>query len=1519
MLTRRRPFFLALFSLVVVSLTVAAHGADRFQMAREYGAGNYPNAIVSADFNRDGFLDVAVANQNGSALSVFLGSASGFGNAISVPVGESPNFILVADFNHDGNPDLAVINHGNDRDTGTVSVLIWSTSANTFKPFQTVSVGGSPNALSAFDLNHDGHLDLVVSDQGNSVVAPDVEVFLADRTGHFGQPKTINGGPFKLAATQDFTADGFADLLLIDSFAPQQPTTMKAHLAVGNGDGTFSPLQDIFQSDNAQRLSVAVTDFDRDGNADVLIGVGTGTGSQSPTGEADILFAPLVGDFQTVPLVSNTDVVAVNAVDCNGDLNPDVVLVVANNTGSGVEGLINSGSRTFQPPVITAIRDSIISVVPRDLNGDGKIDLVVNGSNVNNVIGATDNTAGIDILLGRGDGGFNIGHSYLGTGGPLVADRFLSQQKVDVVQCDPLASEIELLPGNGDGTFQAQQLLLTRLNDVNEAIAVADLNADGNPDVIIFHTYNNPLITCQTDCNAVAVFLSDGQGGFLPPVDYVIPGSNTSAHSGDIKIGDFNHDNIPDFAIADASIPDINIFLGNGGGSFRLAAQVPVDPQPTSLSIIDFNRDRNPDLAVSCLGSQSVNILSGSSNGTFTRVKGFKADFGNFVLANGTFRHAGGNDRHAGGNDLAVANCGTNGKLNCEQGGVHNGSLTLALDQNSTFQAGNLSTSQSLNSVDAGDFNGDGYEDLAAGFFGDQNVGGVLVNLNNAGQSFQPAAEYVAGQAPYSLHLADLNGDGVLDIVVANLDDPNGHPAHQNKEGNFLLGNLDGTFNQAVSFRGAPSFSNGQQFIFPSALGIADVNADGAPDVVMSSGVLLLNTGGTTVNVQKVGSDDPGSDTLVTLQSSVRASLVGVGDPTGDVQFIDDSTIPPTQLGTVGLNEGVAQLQVNLSPGEHIIEADYLGDGTFNPHKSSRVAIQVISGASHSSTPNTRGGERTRGTRAGGGVLSSQRRLQLTFIGTTILQQQGQDQNAAAGFDDFVRHDLELPKPKLRPGIRGQIPTASSQALMDPGAAFFGFNGLTHRDSREADNGNQTSVEPPDQALAVGPTQVLEAVNDVVAVYTKQGVRGSTVSLNKFFGLPSAKQHTIPPIYGPFVTDPRALYDADTGRWFVTALEINTDSKTGNFVVGSSLLIAVSTTGDARGPYNNYRLDLTNDGVSGCPCVGDQPQLGVNKDGLFVTSDQYLFSDFSFNEALIIAIDKFGLAQGSALTAVSIGIPPDSDIPGFAIQPAITPNAADSSKNNGTEYLMNGLDFSDNTDNQLALWAIMNTATLRSGTPDLRILGTLVNTESYGTPPPLAQMDGFTPLRNHLHDNEPLEQLDSDDDRLRQMYMQNGALFTALTTQILNRSGLTAGIAWFVVTPKADLTGVTGTVDVQGYINSTDFGVMYPAIAVNRNYSGIICYNLSSATQFPTAAYSVMSHGSVVNGIHVVAAGALPEDGFSGYYAYGGDGIARWGDYSAAALGPTGDLWFATEYIPMLRRTPLANWGTFIGSFPSAP
>jgi len=82
---------------------------------------------------------------------------------------------------------------------------------------------------------------------------------------------------------------------------------------------------------------------------------------------------------------------------------------------------------------------------------------------------------------------------------------------------------------------------------------------------------------------------------------------------------------------------------------------------------------------------------------------------------------------------------------------------------------------------------------------------------------------------------------------------------------------------------------------------------------------------------------------------------------------------------------------------------------------------------------------------------------------------------------------------------------------------------------------------------------------------------------------------------------------------------------------------------------------------------------------------------------------------------------------------------------------------------------------------------------------------------------------------------------------------------------------------------------------------------------YPSMAFTTLSVKNGTGEIQLGGAGAAPEDGFTGYKAYGGNVVARWGDYSAAFADTDGSIWMATEWIPNTPRTRLTNWGTFIG------
>jgi len=235
-----------------------------------------------------------------------------------------------------------------------------------------------------------------------------------------------------------------------------------------------------------------------------------------------------------------------------------------------------------------------------------------------------------------------------------------------------------------------------------------------------------------------------------------------------------------------------------------------------------------------------------------------------------------------------------------------------------------------------------------------------------------------------------------------------------------------------------------------------------------------------------------------------------------------------------------------------------------------------------------------------------------------------------------------------------------------------GFQGISHRDQRLAGTdgyvNTQFSLEPPDQGLCVGNGFVLEVINDALRVFSADTGQPltATTALNQFLSLPPQIVRSKPPVFGPFVGDPRCYFDPPTARWFLTVFDIDRNPSTGAFGPRTAVLIAVSETSDPTLDFSIFRLDTTNDGRNGtpshpnCPCFGDQPLIGADANGFYVSTNEFgpLSTFANFNGAQVYAISKTGLETGASTTATLINagaLPaPDGGI-WFSIQPATSP------------------------------------------------------------------------------------------------------------------------------------------------------------------------------------------------------------------------------------------------------------------------
>jgi hypothetical protein len=704
------------------------------------GVGSVPRSVAVGDFNQDGNADLATANENSSNVTIQLGDGSGgFTEAAGSPVGVGsvPRSVAVGDFDQDGKLDLATPNEGSDN----VTILLGNGGGGfTEAADSPVDAGSIPISVAVRDFNLDGKADLATANYNSN----NVTILLGNGSGGFTEaadsPFSVGSNPYSVAVG-DFNQDGKTDL------ATANDGDNNVTILLGNGSGGFTEAADSPVGVGNDPTSVAVGDFDQDGKADlavanffsdnvtILLGDGSGGFSQapgSPVGAGSFPVSVAVGDF-------------------NQDGNAD--LATANQFSDNVTILLGNGSGGFTeaPGSPFGVGTRPLSVAVGDFNLDGKADLATANGNSNNVtillntcdafpcnntsfaqpkgspvgvgsfpfsvaVGdfnqdgnadlATANlSSNVTILLGNGSGGFSQAGSPVGVGNSphsVAVGDFNLDGKADLATANAASHNVTILLGNGSGGF-SQAGSPVGVGDSPRSVAVEDFNQDGKAD----------LATANQISNNVTILLGNGSGGFSQAGSPVGVGSFPRS----LATGDFNLDGKADLAVANGLSDNVTILLGNGSGGFSQAGSpVGVGDDPVSIAVGDFNQDGKADLATANNGSSNVTILLGNGSGGFSQAG---SPFGVGGIPQSV---AIGDFNLDGKADLATANQFSDNVTIL----LGNGSGGFTEAPGSPFGAGNDPTS-----VAVGDFNLDGKTDLATANFVTHNVT-ILLNTCDA-------------------------------------------------------------------------------------------------------------------------------------------------------------------------------------------------------------------------------------------------------------------------------------------------------------------------------------------------------------------------------------------------------------------------------------------------------------------------------------------------------------------------------------------------------------------------------------------------------------------------------------------------------------------------------------------------------------------------------------------------------------------------------------------------------------------
>jgi uncharacterized protein (TIGR03437 family) len=819
-------------------------------------------------------------------------------------------------------------------------------TAATGSPF---TVGSMPHSLAAGDFNGDGKADFVTANSASN----NITVLLSNGSGGFGaalgSPFAVGSNP-QAVATGDFNGDGNADLVTANSGSGN------VTILLGNGLGHFSAAQGSPLAVGAMPVFVAVGDFNGDGKADIVT---ANAGDNTIT----VLLGNGAGGFTEAlgsPIAVGTDPQALAIGDLNRDGNPDIVVV--NSGDNSVTVLLGNGAGGFTatPGGAVTVGSSPVSVALGELDGNGKLDIFVANSG--------DNT--VTALLGDGTGGFTTAPASPFTAGlkpcsVAVAD-FNGDGIPDLATANSGGNTVTLLFGNGLGGFNGATGSPFPAGSKPFALAVGDFNGNGMPGLAVANSGGNTVtlllntlsalnvefsslslygVVGQTATASIPVSVSSPVGGSTYAISSnqpwltLNPVSNPTGASAIVHLAASTASLVagvytgmvrytaPNFFAAATGVT-LNVAAPSGTLGPAAASPFMVGASPQSVTAGDFNGDGAPDLVTANSSDNTVTVLLGDGAGGF--------------------RPASGSPFPAGMNPVSVAVADFNGDgipdiVSANTGG--NNVTVLLGDGAGGFMAANGSPyavgSEPL-SVAAGDFNGDGNQDLVVANYGDRNL---TVLLGDGAGGFTPAAHspIAVGSNPRSIAVADFNGDGNPDLVTATAANA----------AVVLLGNGSGEF--AVAGVAPVGF-------FPQSVVVADVNGDGKPDIVTA------NSGSNSVTVL-LGNGSGGF-------SAASGSPITVGMNPQSVVVADINGDARPDIVTVNLNDNTVTILLGnggggftAAPGSPfaagatpyaVAAADFNGDGrgdiAITDEGGSGVTVLLGAAATTNSVLTTAGG-----------------------------------------------------------------------------------------------------------------------------------------------------------------------------------------------------------------------------------------------------------------------------------------------------------------------------------------------------------------------------------------------------------------------------------------------------------------------------------------------------------------------------------------------------------------------------------
>ena len=906
--------------------------ASSFAAKVDYTTATNPIGLAAVDVDGDGKLEMVATNFGSNSLSLFRNTStpgtidgSSFAAKVDFTTGASPRLVDAGDVNGDGKPDIAVLNQTPNtvsifRNTA-VSGTIDASSLDTKVDFTTDT---SPFDVAVDDLDGDGKSDVVV----------------------------VANGADKLSLLHNLTFTG--SLPTITSISPTSGKPGDSVIITGtNFDATpanntvfFDPIKATVTAATTTQLTVTIPDGAGYGPVSVTTNNRTAQSTEfflptydgvAQTIAAGTLAAPVDFATGTTPIAS-----AIGDVDGDGD--PDLVVTNHNsNTVSvyrnlGLTGGMNAGS--FAAPVDLTTANGPRGVALGDIDRDGKLDLAVvcnNGVNTLSLLHNTSTTGSVSFLS-------KVDFTTATLPNRVAIGDLDGDGKLDVAVTNTSSNSVSVfrntsISGTIDGNTLAVKVDFTT-GTMPLGVAIGDIDGDDKPDVVAINQSANTASVLRNTSNPGTVSLAgkvdfatgtgphsaalvdldedgkldlvssqynagsgttlstlrntsvSGTVSFAAKIDFT-----TATAPRTIATGDVDGDGRPDLAVSNLTSGTVSVLRNTGTpGTIALAAKVDLTAgtSPRGASIGDLDGDGRPEVVAVNSGDDDISVFHNIADPpTITAISSNPAKVGESVTIAGTSFSLtpASNVVRFGGSKAIVASASATSLSVTIPAGATTAPVSVTVGGRTAYSAkifqptfagtGNditattfkpavtFATGTAPQRMARGDLDGDGKLDLIVA---NKNAATVSI-LRNTGapgtidaSSFAAKVDFTTGSNPLAVTLGDLDGDGKLDLAISN----------NLSTSVSILRNT--STSGSISMAAKVDFTTGTN---PTGVVIDDVDRDGKPDVVIPN--LASNTLSILRNISVPGTIDANSfATKVDFATGTSPQTASIGDVDGD-------------------------------------------------------------------------------------------------------------------------------------------------------------------------------------------------------------------------------------------------------------------------------------------------------------------------------------------------------------------------------------------------------------------------------------------------------------------------------------------------------------------------------------------------------------------------------------------------------------------------------------------------------------